>query len=339
MARAEEIYHRLITDGESAIDLLISDFQSENLWLDFKRSADSGRSTKLNVSDRENLAKAISGFGNSDGGVIVWGVDCRRDQATGADLPGQKHPIEQPHRFVSWLEGAVSSCTAPAHRSVESAALVSSGSISGFVVTLIPQSFEAPLQCIQPTDRLQYYMRAGSAFAPVPHAVLAGLFGRRPEPRVAQKWVGEAVSKSPPAGLTAVSLLYLSSTGRGIARDLYVNVFTYPPGPNCKITLSNLDPARWDRHDVTTNLWNLISAESVRVAPGAAIQVGALTINLNPPFTRPLTFDLSFGCEGGERRQWRVDVPPEAVADVCKRLHANEINGGDVLKVLLGAAE
>src|SRR4028118_2129581 len=139
MSRAEEIFRRLLSDGEQAIDALIADFQSENLWLDFKRSATDGEGTKLHVSDRENLAKAISGFGNSDGGVIVWGVYCRRDAKTGADLPTGKHPLDQPHRFVSWLEGAVSSCTAPAHRAVEHKAIAGQSSEMGFVATLVPE--------------------------------------------------------------------------------------------------------------------------------------------------------------------------------------------------------
>jgi hypothetical protein len=339
VARVDEIYRRLLSEGEPAIDALVADFQSENLWLDFKRSADDGKATKLNISDRENLARAISGFGNSDGGVILWGVDCRRDPRTGADLPGARHPIERPQRFVSWLEGAVSSCTAPAHASVEHHPIVSSGAPTGYVATLIPQSLEAPLQCIQPTDRLQYYMRAGSNFAAVPHAVLAGLFGRRPQARVAQKWFGSLVRVNSSSGLAALSLLSLSSTGRAIARDLYVNVYTYPPGPNCTVTLEGVDVVRWDRHDVTSNFWNLISRESVRVAPGAMIEVGAVSIQVNPPFTRPLTLEISYGCEGGERRQWRVDVPEDDIAHVCSRLHANEINGNDVLKVLFGAIE
>ena len=31
----------------------------------------------------KNLSKAISGFGNSEGGVLVWGVDCSRDLEDG----------------------------------------------------------------------------------------------------------------------------------------------------------------------------------------------------------------------------------------------------------------
>lgn len=339
MSRAEEIFRRILSNGETELDALIADFHSENLWLDFKRSADDGRAARLNVSDRENLAKAISGFGNSDGGVIVWGIDCRRDPKSGADLPTAKHPIDGPSRFVSWLEGAVSSCTAPAHTAVEHAVVPSADGAPRFVVTLIPESVNAPLQCIQPSNRLQYYMRAGSSFAAVPHAVLAGMFGRRPQPRVAQKWLGSSVRKLPDEGARATSILSLSSTGHAIARDLYVNIFFYPPGPNSTIALTDVDVMRWDRHDVTGNVWNLISREPVRVAPGALIQVGALTIDAKRPFVRPLTLEMSFGCEGGERRQWRVDVQPQDIVRVCSDLHENRINGNDVLKVLFGALD
>jgi hypothetical protein len=339
VTRADEIFRRVLSDGESAVDALIADFRSENLWLDFKRSADDGKGAKLHVSDRENLAKAISGFGNSEGGVLLWGVDCRRDPKTGADLPSTKHPIEHPHRFVSWLEGAVSSCTAPAHMTVEHAVIASHHGSPGTVATLIPQSMDAPLQCIQPTDRLQYFMRAGSNFTAVPHAVLAGMFGRRPQPRVAQKWFGSHVRKIPNEGVRATSLLSLSSTGRAIARDLYINVFSYPPGPNSKIKLEDVDIMRWDRHDVSANFWNLISREPVRVAPGAMIQVGAITVEVVGPFTRPLSLDVSYGCEGGEKRQWRIDVTPDEIMRVCSALHGDEMSGNDVFKLLFGAAE
>jgi len=126
-------------------------------------------------------------------------------------------------------------------------------------------------------------------------------------------------------------------TGRAIARDLYINVFVYPPGTNSKVKLEDVDIVRWDRHDVSANFWNLISRESVRVAPGAMIQVGAFTVDVRGPFTRPLSIDVSYGCEGAEKGQWRVDVSPDEIARICDALHANEVNGNEVLKVLFGA--
>jgi predicted HTH transcriptional regulator len=49
--------------------------QEENLVLEFKsvNSADLS-----NADDKKNLAKALSGFANSSGGIIVWGVEARK---------------------------------------------------------------------------------------------------------------------------------------------------------------------------------------------------------------------------------------------------------------------
>ena len=68
MGRAEDLFRRLSENGAETIDALIADRQSEESFLDFKRSLDNGVGRRLHDSDRWNLAKAISGFGNSEGG-------------------------------------------------------------------------------------------------------------------------------------------------------------------------------------------------------------------------------------------------------------------------------
>jgi len=180
MGRAEDLFARLQEGGEQAIDELIATRQSEELFFDFKRSSDNASGVRLSTTDRNNLGKAISGFGNSEGGVIVWGVDCSQD-STGADLPRFKVPLADSARFVSWLEGAVSGTTVPPHSLVRSIPIGAS-----FAATLVAKSDRAPHQTVQ---SVQYYIRAGSNFTPTPHAVLAGMFGRRPLPNVFHKFL------------------------------------------------------------------------------------------------------------------------------------------------------
>ena len=80
MDRAEDIFNRIVEKGEPAIDDFIVARTSEELFLDFKRSSDNGAGNQLSQDDRNNLAKAISGFGNSESGVIVWGdYSCHPD--------------------------------------------------------------------------------------------------------------------------------------------------------------------------------------------------------------------------------------------------------------------
>lgn len=71
MERAQELFERIKTQGKPAIEEFILTQKAEELFLDFKRSADNGTGRSLNQNDRKNLAKAISGFGNSEGGVVV----------------------------------------------------------------------------------------------------------------------------------------------------------------------------------------------------------------------------------------------------------------------------
>jgi predicted HTH transcriptional regulator len=50
--------------------------QEEDVSLEFKTA----RTTNLSYADdRKNLAKALSGFGNSSGGLLVWGVEAGKN--------------------------------------------------------------------------------------------------------------------------------------------------------------------------------------------------------------------------------------------------------------------
>ena len=118
MSRAEDIFQKLVYFGEDAIDEYIVNMQTEELFLDFKQAISIGKNgTTLHKDDRKNLAKCISGFGNSEGGVVIWGVECSRDMEIG-DVAKAKVKVKNVHRFLSWLENAISGCTIPSHNKV-----------------------------------------------------------------------------------------------------------------------------------------------------------------------------------------------------------------------------
>ena len=75
--RATDLFERFVERGETTIDEFISEEISEELFVDYKRVTKEGASPMLEQPDRENFARAISGFGNSEGGIVIWGVDCR----------------------------------------------------------------------------------------------------------------------------------------------------------------------------------------------------------------------------------------------------------------------
>ena len=83
--------------------------QEEHLHLDFKLVANSELTSK---DDKRNLAKAISGFANSDGGIIIWGVDARKN-ADGVDCAAAIVELSNPALMVSRLNAMTGEATTP----------------------------------------------------------------------------------------------------------------------------------------------------------------------------------------------------------------------------------
>lgn len=316
MGRAEDIFNALIENGVDAVDRFIEEAASEELFLDFKRSADNGGGARLHNNDRKNLAKAISGFGNSEGGVIVWGVECSRDPVTG-DVASEMAPIQQVARFRSLLEGVISGLTVPPHGKVQNHA-ISNEDGSGFVATLIPMSNHAPHQTV---NEKRYYMRAGSDFVPVPHAVLAGMFGRRPQPNVYN-----AFTLSPPqvnpdqeGGVIIEVGLVLYNEGPGIAENIFLNVLhQYLPGPNCGATYSNPDANMWIGQFMWGRKMHVISRDGIRLPPDAEVIPFTITLNFTPPFDEQLKFTGICGCSGGPSYTIEIARTAEQVRDAVE---------------------
>lgn len=314
MGRAEDLFNRVKSEGISAIRTLILDRQSEELFLDFKRSSDEGRGTVLSQTDRNNLARAISGFGNAAGGIVIWGVDCSRG-TDGADVASYEVPLQDAKRFKSWLEGAVSGCTFPPHGGVQHWAIETGRDREGFVATYIPQSNEAPHQVV---GRLQYLMRAGSDFVPVPHQILAGMFGRRPQPEIIGQWLSGSVEIAGDAIKCQVGYM-LRNTGAGIARDVFLDVKVLRAGgPRCEIEFEILDNANWSGCFAFKRFWNLVSRADYRMPPGSFAQPLVMTISLVPPFDHSIKIERTQGCEGSALSKFVLENTASTLESVYK---------------------
>jgi hypothetical protein len=323
MGRAEDLFANLRAKGEAEIDRLIDDRQSENLWLDFKRSADHGAGKKLHENDWKNLAKAISGFGNSEGGVIIWGVDCSDDPLVG-DVPAKKVPIVNPQRFVSWVEGAVSACTIPPHRGVESIVIAAAGgSEKGYVATLVPFSNLAPHQCVKPAGVFQYYIRAGSSFMPTPHGVLAGLFGRRPQPNVFQIYESSAKigSRGGRQSIEVDGFIHIFNEGPAIARNVFASLILGIPGGGSEATMQP-DPNEtgyWFTQ-MEFGIWcTAMANDTFALAPQTSVRSMMVHLALVPPFLSDYGFRLFVGCDGAPVQTTDIRMTEDELASFYDR--------------------
>ena len=151
--------------------------QEENLHLDFKLVRDATLSSN---DDKKNLACAISGFANSSGGLIVWGVDARKN-ADGIDCAIGLRPIDQVAQMIGRLNSLTGESVDPSVDKVRHRAIETEGG-RGFALTLVPESETGPHMAKLGENR--YYKRNGDSFYKMEHYDIADMFGRRRKPKL-----------------------------------------------------------------------------------------------------------------------------------------------------------
>ena len=208
------------------LDQYLAEHQEENLHLDFKTLA----GPNLRASeDKRNLAKALSGFANSDGGIIVWGVDARKN-ADRVDCAGSLKPIAGVASLVSRLNGLTSDMVNPSVDGIQHRVVHQDADGSGFAATLVPRSDAGPHMAKAGLDR--YYKRSGDSFLKMEHFDVADMFGRRPRPSLALLHTITTAGTKTVEGRTVVLLrvvLGIENSGRGTARAPYLAVKAEPP--------------------------------------------------------------------------------------------------------------
>ncbi len=201
------------------IDEYIRDQQEENLHLDFKII----NSANLTRDDRKIFAKCVSGFANSSGGIIVWGVDARKN-ANEVDSAVGKIPISPLSLFISRITTLTGQVVEPIvdgiiHKRVDES------SDSGYAVTLVPMSVSGPHMAKSGEDR--YFKRSGDSFYRMEHFDLEDMFGRRAKPSLdlTYKIKFKNFIKLPThTECTFLIYLGISNTGRGSAKTPYLSL-------------------------------------------------------------------------------------------------------------------
>lgn len=321
MSRAEDIFQKLIYFGEDAIDDFIINLQTEELFLDFKQAVSLGKNgSTLHRDDRKNLAKGISGFGNSEGGVIVWGVECSRDCEIG-DVAKAKVKVRNVHRFLSWLENAISGCTIPSHNKVRNHIISVDENGDGFVATYIPKSDIAPLMT---TIGSSIYIRSGSNNVPAPYSVIAGMFGRRPQPNldlvigdksievlenVEEDMLYPSNLDNPPKQYVRINFSIRGCNNSNvIARELYLSCSALTKGGEYnKVRFSNYN--QMDSIPAIDGQLNLITRPELRLPPRGVIRFTNVSIILSPFVEEDFLLNGVIGAESTAPKDFRIYIP------------------------------
>lgn len=304
---------------EADIQSLISG-QVENLYVDFKIKRDL---TSHLVDDdlQKVLSKAISGFANSDGGVLFLGVDA----------PQGAVPSIRSIAPFQLFEQEVNSYISRATQFVVQGILIKSiptPSFNGGVVSVyIPKSDLGP-HCSMKDKK--YYQRIGDSFSPMEHYQIADSFGRRHFPHIIPMGLlsGDINTKG------KIEVLFgLKNEGRAIGKFLYLKVvkqagFTFnrfgvsgnghfglPPFPNP----TNFSEYRGGADDV--------------LHPGLELPVTRMdqSFSVNPqgipvhPFT-DLVVEGVIAADGFSAKNWTLTIDAQSIQAVILNPRGQRIN-------------
>lgn len=208
MALTDEFNSLTLSD----IQNYISSNQEENIYLDFKsiNKADLSQS-----DDKKNLAKALSGFANSSGGLIVWGVEARKN-SDGIDCACGLIEIQPLSLFIARLNEMTGRAVSPIVDGVRHKPIHTTGD-EGLAVTLVPESDSGPHMAKLGEDR--YYKRSGDSFYKMEHFDLEDMFGRRRKPKLIL--VGRQYRRG---GRPVNYILGIKNIGRGTAKAPYLRL-------------------------------------------------------------------------------------------------------------------
>lgn len=197
----------------------------ERLRFDYKEKRN--RSTaELEDTDRTNLAKAVSGFANSSGGVLIWGI---KDQ----DLTPK--PIANIERFTEILGRLAWQATDPPVRDIEMKWIPADlpDTTSGFALIYIPESALPPHRVILNISEVKnhYYIRTAESFIVAPHVQLEDMFGRRPKPvlSLATRIEVQENGTKPNFTFSYSVILGIRNEGRGIAKTPFMSIEVNSP--------------------------------------------------------------------------------------------------------------
>ena len=284
-----EVFDNITT---SEIDRYIKEMQEENLTLEFQ-TVNYPAIGEGNF-DLEMLARAMSGFANSQGGIVVWGVFVKKDD-NGNGSATRKHPIKDLNGFMEFLNEATETVVSPAisgvkHRMIEEASNV------GFAATYVPSSLNAPHM---DNFKKVYFKRNGAIFYKCEHFDVTDMLSRNQIPNLELIVYGATPTES--TGNSYTIIFGLSNTGITIAKFPMLRIKINLPYKYSQFGLGGAMNTGMEKGlDQGDGFEVYIAKPEQVIYPGVLLQVDQLEIELPAGTTElpPLKIEYSAAAEG-----------------------------------------
>lgn len=177
MGEPERIFDSVNTSSELQNFI---DNEPESLYVDFKEVANPDKPMK-NSDDKANFAKALSGFANSNGGVLIWGVHEDKNQK-GEVTKREIKSFKGVSKFIETLNDRAGKWVDPSVDGYDAKPIwTNEQDDEGAVKVIIPKSDKTPH--LNREDH-RFWCRSGSNFMKMELFQIDDMFGRRPKPKL-----------------------------------------------------------------------------------------------------------------------------------------------------------
>lgn len=177
-----DLFDRLASEGEAALNELRVNQTAEAVDLDFKEKSEIARDG-FNKTDKQILGRTLSAFANSAGGLLIFGAEARKN-SDGIDCLNALKPIPNIDRFASEAQTLTGQYLFPRHDGVRQATIYSERRDgSGYLALHVERSNRRPHQSKAPEDG-RYYKRAGDSTFVMEHYDVEDAFRRVAAPEI-----------------------------------------------------------------------------------------------------------------------------------------------------------
>ncbi len=252
---ARDFFEQTKANGWPAVERWVADAVPESVTLDFKSAKIAADPDGLASS----IAKAVSAFANVDGGVLVFGVECR-SVAKGPDVVQSIEPVKGLAKFLDTVKQLAREGVEPTVAGLDVAAInhPTEGDF-GVLLLFVPRSMGAPHRAERGEKGVKniYFMRTADSTKVMPHRLLAAVFAAPPEPQLALElyW-----TSSPGTAFKLFVAARVRNLGPGTARSLRL-----------KLTGCDADGAHNLGNWKSWSPWNINSRRGFFAEPGTLL--------------------------------------------------------------------
>ncbi len=213
------------------LENLIEEGESEGLYLECKAPS----APKVNQDIKAHLGKAISGFSNTTGGIIIYGMSTDNHHHSSLDVCTQVEPIGSCVKFEKQIMNIVPTLSTPAITNCRAKSIkIKSSDTKGVVVVYIPKYNGDP---VQSASDGHFYFRSGDGFVKAPYEMIKRLFASTKTPDLQISIDDDLVMKD--NGIWIIPIV-LSNNSSSIAEHIIVNI-TVENSASCESISSTKD--------------------------------------------------------------------------------------------------